>query len=68
MEKRRILVYKKKQKQKQNNTNKQKTIFYSITYTIDATASSIKDINNIFIDLFQVDQNIFAERKNKTNL
>ena len=27
------------------------------------TASYIKDINNIFIDLFQVDQKIFAERK-----
>ena len=45
------------------------THFSCITFfTLDATASYMKDISNIFTDLFQVDQKIFAEWKNTTNM
>ena len=39
--------------------------FFDITYAVDATASYIKDINNIFIYLFQVDQKNIFRKKNQ---
>ena len=39
--------------------------FFDIAYTVDATASYIKDINNIFIYLFQVDQKNIFRKKNQ---